>query len=118
MDNKNLIRIEIAFAYIFCAFTLLCMISLTVDLFQFISNPSDYAKVYQNDLGDNAWIKDYIIQELILIICCILIFGLSLWRLIKPNKILRLSIIFVYLVIVLAALTGIYKWYLIGFDHT
>ncbi len=117
MDSKFIIRTEKAFAYIFCTLTLLLLGLLTMDLIQFISDPSDYAIVYQENASDNTWTRSYLLQELIFIMSCILVFGLSIWRLIKPNNKLRLTVDLIYLIVIIIVSIGYYKWYLTGFDH-
>jgi hypothetical protein len=117
MDSEFIIRTEKAFAYIFCTLTLLLLGLLMMDLIQFISDPSDYAIVYQKNVSDDTWSRSYLLQELIFIMSCILVLGLSIWRLITPNKILRLTVDLIYVIVIIIASIGYYKWYLIGFDH-
>ena len=117
MDNKTFIRIEKIVVYLFCALSLFYLVLLTIDLFQFISDPSDFAKVYQTDPSDKEWVTDYIIQGFLHIGICVLIFGLSIWRLIKPYKTLRLILDLIYVLVIIAVSIGYYKWYLTGFDH-
>lgn len=117
MDSKFIIRTEKVFAYIFCSLTLLLLGLLTMDLIQFISDPSDYAIVYQKNASDDTWSRSYLLQELIFIMSCILALGLSIWRLITPNKILRVTVDLIYVIVIIIASIGYYKWYLIGFDH-
>lgn len=116
MNSKIFLRIESTFVNIFCVLTAMYLVILTIDLIQFASNPSDYASVYQKDFGDNTWVKDYIVRELMLVLSCFLIFGLSIWRLIKPNKTLRLTVDFLYIVVIVFASIGFYNWSLTGFD--
>jgi len=117
MDNKTFIKIEQIIVYIFCALSLFYLFLLTVDLFKFISDPSDYANVYQNDPSDKKWVTDYIIQGFLHIGICFLILGLSIWRLIKPYKILRMILDLIYILVFITVSIGYYKWYLTGFDH-
>jgi hypothetical protein len=117
MDNKIFIRIEKIIACLFCALSLFYIILLAIDLFQFISDPSDYAIVYQKYLSDKEWVSDYIIQGIIYIGICLLIFGLSIWRLVKSYKTLRIILNFIYIFVIIAISIGYYKWYLTGFDH-
>jgi glucan phosphoethanolaminetransferase (alkaline phosphatase superfamily) len=117
MDNKTFIRIEKLIVYLFCALSLFYLILLTIDLFQFVSNPSDYAKVYQNNTSDKEWFTNYIIYGFLYIGVCVLIFGLSIWRLFKPNKTLRVILDLIYVFVIIAVIVGYYKWYLTGFDH-
>ena len=89
MDNKILIKIEKVVAYIFCALILLFLIATIIDLIHFIKKPSDCHFVIK-DAGDKEGVASYIIKGFLLIVSSFIILGLSLWRLIKPNKILRL----------------------------
>ena len=117
MDSKTFIKIEKIFVYFFCTFSLLYLILLSLDLFKFISEPSDYAKVYQKDPSDKVWISNYLVQGFLYIGICISIFVLSIWRLIKPYKTLRLILDFIYVIVIIIVSIGFYKWYLTGFDH-
>jgi hypothetical protein len=117
MENKISIRLEKAFVYFFIVLTLFLTIVTVLDLRQFIQDPSDYFKVYHKNPSDAKWLKDYIIHDIWRIFSFIVTFALSLWRLFKPNKVLRLILNTLYLIIIVVALVGLYKWYSIGFDH-
>lgn len=117
MDSTLILRIEKAFVCILSVFILLFCGCIILDLFQFISNPSDYEIVYQKNINDHSWRRNYLWQELVFIIGCFLIFGLSVWRLIKPTKKLRLIVNLLYIILIMAGFIGYYKWYLTGYDH-
>jgi len=117
MDSTLILRIEKAFVCIFSVFILLFCGCLILDLFQFISNPSDYKIVYQKNINDHSWTRNYILQELVAIVSCILILCISVWRLVKPTKNIRLTIYLIYIILIIVGLIGYYKWYLTGYDH-
>jgi hypothetical protein len=117
MENNILIKLEKAFVYFFIVLTLFLTIVTVLDLIQFTQDPSDYYKVYHKNPADAKWVKDYIIQDILRICSFIVTFALSLWRLIRPNKVLRLILNTIYLIITVVTLVGLYKWFSIGFDH-
>jgi hypothetical protein len=117
MNINFIVRIEKAFVCIIILFFLLLFGLLILDLIQFISNPSDYEIVYKKNINDQSWARNYILQELVLIVGSIVIISLSFCILIKSTKKLRLSVYLVYLLLFILGITGYYKWYLTGFDH-
>ena len=94
MDNPIFRKVEKIFAYFFCAMILLFIVLSIVDVIQFINyHPDDYPE-------NMDWKISQIIQRFLIILASILIFGLSLWRLIRPNKVLRLIVDFLCLIVI------------------
>jgi len=93
------------------------MISIIIDFLQFDSNPAAYANVYKNGLPDSVWIKDYIVNELILISGCFIIISISIIRIVITKKVTRFIALGLYLFLLIKLIVGLYEWYSIGFDH-
>jgi len=113
MNNKNLIKIERFVSYIIITLSFIVMVALIIDSIQILIDPSEYSFIVKSQFDVNK----YIIKNCFLIICSIIILGFSLWRLIKPNKILRLTLDLLYLALIIGLSLMYYNWYLDGFDH-
>ena len=107
-----LLKIQKALAYFFCALSVLLVFALTYYIISFINNPDEYATIYK-DLSYN----DYLLNDIVLLISCIIVFSLSLLSILKARRILSLVLLILYVVIIFLIAYNIYQWFLNGFDH-
>lgn len=116
MNKQTLMSIEKGIA-IFCGIiTFLFFVLLIGDMVGFVNHPSEYANVYQRNPTDQSWKMDYLNNELITMGSCLVVIGLSLWRVVRPDKIIRIVSYVMYLVIVIMICFGVYNWAQTGFD--
>jgi len=104
MNNKTLIKFEKVFAYIYCVLAFVPMLLIFIHWIRFVFNYADYSSAYIKQE------TNVIIQEVFFFVACGLIFGISLWRLNKPSKILRLIVDVLYLFLIIV----IFKFLFIG----
>jgi hypothetical protein len=116
MNNRILIIIEKISAYIICILVSLFLIATIFDIVNIIKDPTDYRYIIR-DTNFNSGIAKYIIKSSILSFCCIILLGLSIWRLVKPNRTLRIIVNITYIALIIVLSIMFYIWYLNGFDH-
>jgi hypothetical protein len=112
MENQTLIKFEKVFAYIFCVLALIPIIFIFIGWIRFIFNYANYATYYIQQETNSM------ILEFPFFVGCSLILGLSLWRLKRPNKILRLIVDALYFILVIALSIGFYQLCIIGISAT
>lgn len=116
MNNQPLMSIEKGIAIFCCVIAFLFFVLLIGDMAEFVNHPSKYANLYQQDSTDQSWKMDYLNNELITMGSCLGVIGLSLWRVVRPSKIIRIVSYVMYLVIVIMICFHLYNWAQTGFD--
>jgi hypothetical protein len=115
--NRKISLFERIVIIIFSLFVLMMSIVLILDFIQLSHNPHDYEMIYKDYSSHVSWKAEYIFEGIVIICCCIITLGLSIWRLIKPHRWLQLITNVIYLLIILSLILRYYLWSLNGFDH-
>ncbi len=106
MRTPYFITIEKTVSVIFIIAIVLLLIPNCIYLTQLIKNPVN--SIYENRLDDSEAINEQIIRTSINLGFFFLVLLLSLWRLIKPNKILRMIVNVLYILIVIFVTIGLF----------
>ena len=109
LKNKVLIVIEKIITYIIVILAFTLLIATIIDQIHFVHHPEDYPKV-------GNYLNGYLEKGILIIIGLTILIVLSIWRLIRPNRILRIILNSLYLILFIGLSIMYYIWYLNGFD--
>jgi hypothetical protein len=107
MKSSIFLTIEKIVSIIFIIAIILLLIPNCIYLTQLVKNPINSIYANRLDVNDFEAVNDQIIRSSINLGFFFLVLLLSLWRLIRPNKILRVIVDVLYILIIIIITIGL-----------
>jgi hypothetical protein len=109
LNNKVLIVIEKIITYIIVVLAITFLTATIIDQIHFVHHPEDYPKI-------GNYLNGYLEKGILIIIGLTILIVLSIWRLIRLNRILRIVLNSLYLILFIGLSIMYYIWDLNGFE--
>jgi hypothetical protein len=120
LEKMNLIRrIDTGINLLFLGIALLTVIVIPIDIYDFLTDPSEYVMVYHLDTTKRFWQWDYLQGDVLLLVFIIISLYIGIKKLKHGIDNKKWNIIFYIIItfVIIFAGLGYYEWYLTGFDH-